>query len=609
MNSINWVELPHSSRRVLPSSVEVGPVNSEEIIEATVYVRRNPKAAGALPPIDSNNETVTATFSAGPEDIAKVETFARAYRLEVRATSIVNRSIVLRGTVAALTDAFKVNLKLYEYPLGRFRGRIGSVSVPADLDGIVEAVFGLDNRKVGRSYLRRPINAAPSAFTRPAGDVYFPPQVAQLYNYPVSVDGKGECIGILAFNNIHHGGYSLDAVRAYFNQLQIPTPAITDVVVSGIGNDPGDDGPLGDQSGDTSSEIMLDVQIIGSVAPGARIVVYFTEFTERGWVDAIYAAVTDTANNPSVISVSYGNPEDAAGTGWTMAAILKLNEAFGMAAAKGITVCCASGDQGASDLDAPSRQLHVDFPASSPFVLGCGGTRLESFGGVVVRETVWNDGLDQRGGLLAGGGGVSEVFPLPTYQNNAGVPSSLGSSYRTGRGVPDVSGVADPETPVVVIRLNGRSFARVGGTSVAAPLWAALIARINQALGRCVGFLNPTLYGRFSMGVLRDITQGTNGWWRALPGWDACTGLGSPDGTHLLHALSAAPAPATTRGLGEYRGFPSSSRFTAAGNFVCYSCGRDLPATERSLYWWRYAPYWCSVCSTCFATWLGGLIW
>jgi kumamolisin len=605
MNVDGSVQILNTVRRALPHALEVGAVDPEEEIDITVYIRRNPKA-GALPPVDyvtpalprqRNYEATSAAFSAEPQDLATMEAFAKARGLEVLVASVVKRSIVLRGTAAALMDTFKVNLRLYEYPLGRFRGRVGAVCVPSELDGIVEAVFGFDNRRAGRSYLRRPVDLDRVGLTQAGRNGYFPPQVAQLYNYPPGTDGAGQCIGIFAFNDVHHGGYCLEALRAYFTRLQIPMPSITDVVVSGAGNDPGDDGPLGDQSGDSSGEIMLDIQVAASIAPGARIAVYFTEFTERGWVDAIHAAVTDTNNSPTVLSISYGNPEDVSGTAWTRAAIVKVNEAFRIAAAKGITICCASGDQGSADIDFSTRRVHVDFPASSPFVLACGGTRLESFSGVVTRETVWNNGLDERGGLSAGGGGISKVFPLPAYQNSVGVPPSFDSLHHLGRGVPDVSGLADPETPVVIIRLNGMSFARVGGTSVTAPLWAALIARINQALGTRVGFLNPVLYSRFPAGVLRDIVQGTNGSYAALPGWDACTGLGSPDGGLLLQALSQVPS-----GLVDAFGRVGPALSLArSGQFACDSCGRILPSTQRSPYWSVYVPYWRGICSICYA--------
>jgi kumamolisin len=180
----------------------------------------------------------------------------------------------------------------------------------------------------------------------------------------------------------------------------------------------------------------------------------------------------------------------------------------------------------------------VDFPASSPFVLGVGGTKLVAAGGAppaIAAETVWNELMQDEG---AGGGGISAVFTKPAYQINSKIPPSANPPHRIGRGVPDVAAVADPETGVVVMRVDGRQLEPIGGTSASTPLWAALIARLNQGLGANCGFLNPLLYNKCATGVLRDITSGNNGTYSATPGWDACTGLGSPDGQRLLHALS-----------------------------------------------------------------------
>jgi kumamolisin len=214
-----------------------------------------------------------------------------------------------------------------------------------------------------------------------------------------------------------------------------------------------------------------------------------------------------------------------------------VNRALEAAIAKGITICVASGDDGSSDQVASGA--HVDFPASSPYVLGVGGTKLVATNGTpptIAQEVVWNEVLQDAG---AGGGGVSAVFTKPSYQGGVHVPPSVNPPHRIGRGVPDVAAVADPETGVVVMHVDGQQLEAIGGTSASAPLWASLIARLNQGLGANCGFLNPVLYTKCASGVLRDITSGNNGAYSAGPGWDACTGLGSPDGQRLLHALSA----------------------------------------------------------------------
>jgi kumamolisin len=237
--------------------------------------------------------------------------------------------------------------------------------------------------------------------------------------------------------------------------------------------------------------------------------------------------VHDTVNRPSVISISWGGPEST----WTPQAMTALDNALQAAAAMGITVCVASGDNGSSDGVADGAD-HVDFPASSPHVLACGGTSLQAANGAISAETGWNDGA--AGG--AGGGGVSSFFALPAWQAGLSVVKAGKTGPLTMRGVPDVSGNADPDTGYNV-RIDGTA-AVLGGTSAVAPLWAALIARINAAKGSSVGFINPSLYRAAQ--AMRDITQGGNGDYAASVGWDACTGLGSPNGVATAAVLEAA---------------------------------------------------------------------
>jgi len=237
-------------------------------------------------------------------------------------------------------------------------------------------------------------------------------------------------------------------------------------------------------------------------------------------------AIHDTTNKPSVISISWGGPEST----WTAQSMTAFDSAAQDAAALGVTICAASGDNGSSD-GVNDNANHVDFPASSPHILACGGTSLQSASGAIKSETVWNDGA--QGG--AGGGGFSSQFPLPAWQASANIKPPSGG----GRGVPDVSGDADPQTGYNIL-VDGQSMV-IGGTSAVAPLWSGLIALLNEKLGKPLGFLQPTLYGLpQTAGALHDITVGSNGAFSAAPGWDAATGLGSPSGENLLQALSGA---------------------------------------------------------------------
>jgi kumamolisin len=420
---------------------------------------------------------------------------------------------------------------------GPYRGRVGPVYIPAEIADAVEGVFGFDNRVQAKPHF---VVRAPGAIRALAAtQAYLPTTVARLYGFPPGADGAGECIGILEFG----GGYDETDLAVYFAYLGLPNPAIAVVPVDGVTNSPGSD---------ADGEVMLDLEIAASVAPGAKIAVYFAPFTERGWVDALLAAIHDRVNTPSVLSISWGFSEGF--EIWTQQAVNAVNDALRQAALLGITVCVASGDDGSAD-DQNDLRVHADFPATSPYVLACGGTKLFTLGASITGERVWNNGPRAFGGG-ATGGGVSVMVPQPSWQSAAGVPLSLASG-RSGRGVPDVAANADPESGYII--RTGGAPAVIGGTSAAAPLWAALIARLNQKFGFRVGYLNPLLYKSAGQGC-RDIVVGSNdttgqyGGYRAKRGWDACTGFGSPDGAALVALLqsgdTAAPESAVHSSLG-----------------------------------------------------------
>jgi kumamolisin len=352
--------------------------------------------------------------------------------------------------------------------------------------------------------------------------------VARLYDFPAGATGAGQCIAIVELG----GGYSKADLDTYFQGLGLATPATVAVSVDGAHNSP--DGNPGGPDG----EVMLDIEVAGAVAPGARIAVYFAPNTERGFLDAVSTAIHDGVRRPSTVSISWGGPEST----WTQQALTALDTALQDAAALGVTVFCASGDAGSGD-GAGDSLAHTDFPASSPHVLACGGTRLTAGPGGIAAEVVWNDG--PAGG--ATGGGISDAFDVPAWQSGASVPPSANPGGRRGRGVPDVSGDADPQTGYRVL-VDGRATV-VGGTSAVAPLWAGLVALLNERLGRPVGFLNPALYGAVqAAGGFRDITEGGNGAYSAAPGWDPCTGLGTPRGGAILDALGGTPVVGRSTG-------------------------------------------------------------
>ncbi len=512
-----------SERKPPSGSQQIGAIQPSETVRVTVILRRkgaDPAVAmGSGPQAHLSHDEFAQQHGANPDDIALVEKFAHEYQLTVVESSPQKRRVVLTGTAAAMTKAFGVAFACYKVQSTghTFRGRTGAISIPQELEGVVVAVLGLDTRPVAKPHFRRRKKAAaPTSFT--------PPQVAALYDYPAGVTGEGQTIAIIELG----GGYSTADLKTYFSGLGVNEPTVTAVSVDGGQNSPGTD---------ADDEVMLDIEVVGAIATGASIAVYFAPNTDQGFVDAITDAVHDTTRKPSVLSISWGGPEDS----WTAQSQTAMNSALQDAASLGVTVTVASGDNGSSD-GAGDGKLHVDFPASSPYALACGGTTLIGSGKTISSEVVWNETANQEG---ATGGGVSNVFALPTYQSSAGVPKQPETGF-VGRGVPDVSGDADPSTGYQVL-VDGQSQV-VGGTSAVAPLWAALTALLNEQLGANVGFLNPKLYP-LGESAFHDITSGNNddsslGSYSAKTGWDACTGLGSPNGSVLLQALSGSGSSA-----------------------------------------------------------------
>ncbi|MGF6788957.1 S53 family peptidase [Paraburkholderia sp. 35.1] len=513
--------LPGSERKVAQGTTVIGQCDPAERIEVFVMLRRQQQAqfdalmkrieAGDASVKPLSREALAQDYGAAPDDIAKVRAFAAAHGLTVAREDPAARSVLLSGTIAQFQSAFEVKLELYRHhAAGQFRGRTGTISVPDDLHGVVEAVLGLDNRPQARPHFRiRP----PFVPARAGQTSYSPPQLASLYQFPQGVGG-GQCVGIIELG----GGYNTSDLKTYFSSLGVSEPTVTPVGVDQAGNE-----PSGDPNG-PDGEVTLDIEIVGAIVPGAAIAVYFTQNSDAGFIDAVSRAVHDTTNKPSVISISWGAPESV----WTGQSMQALNSVLQSAAALGVTICAASGDSGSSDGSGGGDA--VDFPASSPYVLACGGTHLSSSGSAITREVVWNDG--EQGG--ASGGGVSRAFPVPAWQQGLSVTATGGGGQPLGgRGVPDVAGDASPLTGYDVL-VDGMQTV-VGGTSAVAPLWAALIARINAAKGQPAGFVNAKLYK--APGVCNDITQGNNGSFAASKGWDACTGLGSPNGGKVAGAL------------------------------------------------------------------------
>jgi kumamolisin len=498
------------------------------------------------------------SHAADPEAVRLVRAFAKEYGLTVAPDTPgpERRTVKLIGTIGNMQKAFGVTLVHKAHEGATYRVREGSITLPAELIGPVQAVLGLDNRPQAQPHFRvlgqagnlSAQIAQGGGFASPhagaANTSFTPPQIAALYQFPPKASAAGQTIGIIELG----GGYKTADLTTYFKSIGQKTPSVTAVSVDG-----GKNSPTNANSAD--GEVMLDIEVAAAVAPGAKIAVYFAPNTDQGFIDAIATAIHDTKNKPSVISISWG----AAESGWTGQSMAALDAACQSAAALGITITAAAGDNGSTD-GVTGGQNHVDFPASSPHVLACGGTKLQGSGSTIASEVVWNELTNNEG---ATGGGVSNVFPLPPWQASAGVPKPTNSAG--GRGVPDVAGDADPATGYV-IRVDGTNMV-IGGTSAVAPLWAGLIAVANAQNGKAAGFIQPAIYAAKGKAAFNDITSGTNYTgtpvgFKAGSGWDPCTGLGSPIGTKLIPVVN--PSANTTAKKSKKKPVAKAAKKTAS---------------------------------------------
>lgn len=535
-------QLPNTQHHLPPGSVMLRQTNPNQRIELTLGVRRK-KNLPDLSALDLvgptkrrylSRDDLKATYGADANALERIRAFAQAHNLTVLREELASARLTLAGTVADATAAFGVTLNDYHHPtLGDFHARVGLLSVPESLqDGDITGVFGFNNHRALR---RRPRAAAAKTAdakqkTRPW---FLPTELVDIYNFP-QADLSNQTIGLLEFG----GGVEQSDLTNYFQQIGVPAPTVQIIAQPGVSTDPQADP-------DSTGEVMLDIEVAGAMAPGAKIAVYFSTFDEKGLVDVLSTVIEDQTNNPGVVSISWGwgeNQPFSSGILWSPSAMDHVNHSFLAAAQIGITICVSTGDDG-SEAQVSDGLAHVNFPATSPYVLAVGGTTLHvhhSAGGTTnVQELVWNDGSGS-----GTGGGVSDLTPMPTWQEGVVKPSINPGNF-AGRAIPDVAANADPSTGYYV--MSGGKPGIVGGTSASAPLWASLITRINAAMGARAGNFNALLYMNYGPnGVLRDITIGNNdtegllnGQFAAEAGWDACTGWGVPDGARLLAAMQS----------------------------------------------------------------------
>ncbi len=331
------------------------------------------------------------------------------------------------------------------------------------------------------------------------------PDLCTAYNWPANLAGGG-VIAIVELD----GGWVQSDMDAYFQSIGQPVPQITDVSVDATRNNPNQH--KGDAN-DPDYEVALDIQIAAAAyfaATGKPAVIRVY------WASDIAPAVEKaTADGCDVCSISWGADEAL----WGKTAAQQMEDAALVATAAGMIVLAASGDNDSSD--GGPTPANVDVPSSCPHVIGCGGTTKTP-----TTETVWNNNPGQTDGQGTGGG-YSTIFPVQPWQT--GAPAG------PGRMIPDVAADADPNTGYLIV-VHGQQ-SPVGGTSAAAPLYAGLFA----AFGTKLGFVTPKLWANRL--CFNDITKGDNGFYRAGPGPDPCTGLGSPIGTKLAVLFGASASP------------------------------------------------------------------
>ena len=425
----------------------------------------------------------------------------------------------LEGTVAEMSDLFETSLQVYHDGHRRFRAHIGCLSVPDEIAPWTLAVLGLDQRPVTT---RRPTSLAAEG----SGVGLWPTKVGEIYGIPPECDGKNQCVAVIALG----GGFDPNDLRLASKKMNRPSARVSLVQLKGGGKAFPDKIALSGVREDT--EVALDVQILSALLPAAHIVVYFAENNVQGLLNAVREVFNDGVNNPSVLSISWGGRE---GSGYSVSDCTTIDILLSSANSFHVTVLAAAGDDLATDA-LKDHFAHVLFPASSPSVIACGGTKLylAADGVTAKEETTWNDGLTGTGG------GISDLFDVPAYQQSIKMPPSCNRARR-GRGLPDVAAAAAPD-PGYRIILNGEEKVTFG-TSAATPLWAALIAMANAERLRPLGVFHKSLYANPSL--CKPIVQCNNrvdgiGYY-AGSGWNPCTGWGVPRGLETIKGLIAMP--------------------------------------------------------------------
>ncbi|MBO2009714.1 protease pro-enzyme activation domain-containing protein [Hymenobacter negativus] len=506
------------------SATLAGYPNPGKEIEVKLALRRQqltPEAAGPLNEILNqpphlrrylSHDEVAAATGGFAEDVAAVETYYQAFDIRVKTRSLILGSVTLAGTVASFERAFRTQIATFQAPNRvQFMATTSPYKLPDSLLTVVEPTQPLQQPVRKESRLptppqppQPPVDGLKATAVTPPG--YGPQELARAYQFPEDVTGEGQVIGIVELG----GKLNQNDLKQFFAEIGVKKPRIVEV------------GTAPPSTGTTelvnNAEVALDLQVAGALAPQAKLVVYYAATL----IEALQAAVGDEVNKPTVLSVSWAGSE----YNYSAQEVQQMNLLLYQASLLGITIVAASADHGAyNGMSVPN----VSLPASSPLVLGCGGTIATLTNDKLTSEVVWNE----LGGQVATGGGYSSLYAQPYYQAQAVARYPYQRS--TMRGVPDVAADASTVNGYRVV-LGGQTTV-IGGTSGATPFVAALIALLGEKLGYRLGYLNTLLYGFAGSDAFRAITQGNNQLYAAAPYWNPCTGLGSVVGTRLLSLL------------------------------------------------------------------------
>jgi kumamolisin len=540
MNSSGHIVLHGSLRPAKRNAIRLRDVNPSEHIEVTLDLR-GPKLPGAdaLPKKAMTREQFGAKYGADKRDANRIAKVLQNFGLKIEETALLTRSMRVSGSAADMERAFKPSLGIYRDPeQGEFRGREGTLQIPAQLDGILKGVHGLDDRRVARRRAGRNHAKVHAGLTALSCT-----DLEKRYSFPPGM-AAGQQIGIAEFG----GTYLEGDLNRFCQKMGRPVP---EVKIVPVGNKPPtpqqiERMPKQQQESvlEESTEVMMDIQIVAGLCPASQVFVYFAPFNQKGWVDLLNKVMDEKVARPVAVSVSWGLAEDA--PDWSGAALAAINNRLQAMALLGITTCVSAGDDGSGDEETDGK-THVDFPASSPFVLSVGGTMLSKAGQNVSEVTWWEaPGHRTSNGGGSTGGGVSEIFSRPGWQNVH--VKSLNGELFDGRVLPDIAALAGP--PFYDLVFLGKD-APNGGTSASAPLWASLIARLNAAWppAKRQRFITPLLYQTASNGQTKgrsgcmDVSSGQNAshppkvGYVAGKGYDAVSGWGVPNGAKLLSVL------------------------------------------------------------------------